>query len=98
MQYLTDNTRITGLWRPPPNALYQNFPLHRLFQSFCSESQNISDIIQVVNRCSRVLAQSDPLAAIEYAEKLKNLESSLFQLKIIESLFPKPRTTIGWKV
>ena len=41
----------------------------------------------------------DPKAAIEYAKKLKNLESSLSsELKIVMRVyFEKPRTTVGWK-
>ena len=41
----------------------------------------------------------DPQAAIEYAKKLKNLESSLSsELKMVMRVyFEKPRTTVGWK-
>ena len=105
MQYLTDNTRITGLLEvSPPNDVISEFPITPPVSELVFKSrQNISDIIHgkddrlvvVVGPCSI----HDPLAAIEYAEKLKNLESSLSsELKIIMRVyFEKPRTTIGWK-
>ena len=105
MQYLTDNTRITGLLEvSPPNDVISEFPITPPVSELVFKSrQNISDIIHgkddrlvvVVGPCSI----HDPLAAVEYAEKLKNLESSLSsELKIIMRVyFEKPRTTIGWK-
>ncbi len=105
MQYLTDNTRITGLLEvSPPNDVISEFPITPPVSELVFKSrQNISDIIHgkddrlvvVVGPCSI----HDPLAAIEYAERLKNLESSLSsELKIVMRVyFEKPRTTIGWK-
>ena len=105
MQYLTDNTRITGLLEvSPPNDVISEFPITPLVSELVFKSrQNISDIIHgrddrlvvVVGPCSI----HDPKAAIEYAKKLKNLESSLSsELKIVMRVyFEKPRTTVGWK-
>ena len=105
MQYLTDNTRITGLLEvSPPNDVISEFPITPPVSELVFKSrQNISDIIHgrddrlvvVVGPCSI----HDPEAAIEYAKKLKNLESSLSsELKIVMRVyFEKPRTTVGWK-
>ena len=105
MQYLTDNTRITGLLEvSPPNDVISEFPITPPVSELVFKSrQNISDIIHgrddrlvvVVGPCSI----HDPKAAIEYAKKLKNLESSLSsELKIVMRVyFEKPRTTVGWK-
>ena len=105
MQYLTDNTRITGLLEVSPhNEVISEFPITPAVSELVFKSrQNISDIIHgkddklvvVVGPCSI----HDPKAAIEYAKKLKHLESSLSsELKIIMRVyFEKPRTTVGWK-
>ena len=105
MQYLTDNTRITGLLEvSPPNDVISEFPITPPVSELVFKSrQNISDIIHgrddrlvvVVGPCSI----HDPKAAVEYAKKLKNLESSLSsELKIVMRVyFEKPRTTVGWK-
>ena len=105
MQYLTDNTRITGLLEvSPPNDVISEYPITPAVSELVFKSrQNISDIIHgrddrlvvVVGPCSI----HDPKAAIEYAKKLKNLESSLSsELKIVMRVyFEKPRTTVGWK-
>jgi len=102
---LTDNTRITGLLEvSPPNDVISEFPITPPVSELVFKSrQNISDIIHgrddrlvvVVGPCSI----HDPKAAIEYAKKLKNLESSLSsELKIVMRVyFEKPRTTVGWK-
>ena len=105
MQYLTDNTRITGLLEvSSPNEVISEFPITPPVSELVFKSrQNISDIIHgkddklvvIVGPCSI----HDPKAAIEYAKKLKELESSLSsELKIVMRVyFEKPRTTIGWK-
>jgi 3-deoxy-7-phosphoheptulonate synthase len=88
----------------PPNDVISEFPITPLVSELVFKSrQNISDIIHgrddrlvvVVGPCSI----HDPKAAIEYAKKLKNLESSLSsELKIVMRVyFEKPRTTVGWK-
>ncbi len=105
MQYLTDNTRITGLLEvSPPNEVISEFPISSAVSELVFKSrQTISDIIHekddrlvvVVGPCSI----HDPKAAIEYAHKLKKIETNLSsELKIIMRVyFEKPRTTIGWK-
>jgi 3-deoxy-7-phosphoheptulonate synthase len=88
----------------PPNDVISEFPITPPVSELVFKSrQNISDIIHgrddrlvvVVGPCSI----HDPKAAIEYAKKLKNLESSLSsELKIVMRVyFEKPRTTVGWK-
>ena len=88
----------------PPNEVISEFPITPAVSELVFKSrQNISDIIHgkddklvvVVGPCSI----HDPKAAIEYAKKLKHLESSLSsELKIIMRVyFEKPRTTVGWK-
>ena len=88
----------------PPNEVISEFPITPAVSELVFKSrQNISDIIHgkddklvvVVGPCSI----HDTKAAIEYAQKLKNIESSLSsELKIIMRVyFEKPRTTVGWK-
>ncbi|MDA9608800.1 3-deoxy-7-phosphoheptulonate synthase, partial [SAR86 cluster bacterium] len=105
MQYLTDNTRITGLLEvSPPNDVISEFPITSTSSELVFKArQDISKIMHgeddrlvvVVGPCSI----HDPKAAIEYAKKLKNIELSLNnELKIIMRVyFEKPRTTVGWK-
>jgi 3-deoxy-7-phosphoheptulonate synthase len=105
MQYLTDNTRITGLLEvSPPNDVISEFPITSASSELVFKArQDISEIMHgtddrlvvVVGPCSI----HDPEAAIEYAQKLKKIEESLnSELKIVMRVyFEKPRTTVGWK-
>ena len=105
MMYITDNSRILSREElSTPEEITNEIPLDKessklIFGARRSISQILhrqdDRVIVVVGPCSI----HDPLAAIEYAEKLKNLESSLSsELKIIMRVyFEKPRTTIGWK-
>ena len=105
MQYLTDNTRITGLMEvSPPNEIITEFPISADSSELVFKSRKeISDILHgrddrlvvVVGPCSI----HDPESALEYAKRLKSLEAKHSnQLKIVMRVyFEKPRTTIGWK-
>ena len=105
MQYLTDNTRITGLMEvSPPNEIITEIPISADSSQLVFKSRKeISDILHgrddrlvvVVGPCSI----HDPKSALEYAKRLKSLETKHSnQLKIVMRVyFEKPRTTIGWK-
>ena len=105
MQYLTDNTRITGLMEvSPPNEIITEIPISADSSELVFKSRKeISDILHgrddrlvvVVGPCSI----HDPESALEYAKRLKSLETKHSnQLKIVMRVyFEKPRTTIGWK-
>ena len=105
MQYLTDNTRITGLMEvSPPNDIITELPISADSSELVFKSRKeISDILHgrddrlvvVVGPCSI----HDPESALEYAKRLKSLEAKHSnQLKIVMRVyFEKPRTTIGWK-
>ena len=105
MQYLTDNTRISGLMEvSPPNDVISEMPISPGASELVFKSRKeISDILHgnddrlvvVVGPCSI----HDPKSAIEYAERLKDLETKFSdQLKIVMRVyFEKPRTTVGWK-
>ena len=105
MQYLTDNTRITGLMEvSPPNEIITELPISADSSELVFKSRKeISDILHgrddrlvvVVGPCSI----HDPESALEYANRLKSLEAKHSnQLKIVMRVyFEKPRTTIGWK-
>ena len=105
MQYLTDNTRITGLMEvSPPNEVTSEIPISPGASELVFKSRKeISDILHgnddrlvvVVGPCSI----HDPESAIEYAERLKSLEVKFSaNLKIVMRVyFEKPRTTVGWK-
>jgi len=105
MRKIVDDVRIVAE-RPlsPPLVLKRVLPLSEQGALFVQQSrQDIADIIHgrdprllvVIGPCSI----HDPIAAIEYAERLKAL-----QLQYSDSLyivmrvyFEKPRTTVGWK-
>ena len=103
MQYLTDNTRISGLMEvSPPNDVISEMPISPEASELVFKSRKeISDILHdnddrlvvVVGPCSI----HDPKSAIEYAERLKDLETKFSdQLKIVMRVyFEKPRTTVG---
>ncbi|MFY1026374.1 3-deoxy-7-phosphoheptulonate synthase [Actinobacillus seminis] len=87
-----------------PKELKEKLPLPAALRSQIEKSrQEIADIIHkkdprllvVIGPCSI----HDPLAAIEYAHKLKALSDELKdQLYIVMRVyFEKPRTTVGWK-
>jgi len=101
----TSNLRIRGITPViSPNDLKQVFPLSETNAADVArhraEIQDILDhksprMMVVVGPCSI----HDPLAAIEYAERLSALKEELADqlLLVMRVYFEKPRTTIGWK-
>ena len=105
MQYLTDDTRITGMQEvTAPAGLIDELPVSsRASELVFNDRRAISDIIHgrdqrllvVVGPCSI----HDPKAGLEYAQGLCELaRKHRDRLHIIMRVyFEKPRTTIGWK-
>jgi 3-deoxy-7-phosphoheptulonate synthase len=100
-----DDTRILG-YDPllPPQILMEEIPLTNQaksdIQRFRLEASKIVNgqddrLIVVVGPCSI----HDPVAALDYAGRLKNLAEQISDscLIVMRSYFEKPRTTIGWK-
>ena len=100
-----DDTRIQAL-RPliPPAILMEDFPVSDELSSFIAKSRReLSDIFAanddrvavVVGPCSI----HDPVAALEYARKLKPHADRLAKdlLIVMRVYFEKPRTVVGWK-
>ncbi|NOQ88909.1 MAG: 3-deoxy-7-phosphoheptulonate synthase, partial [Gammaproteobacteria bacterium] len=105
MIFKTDDVRITGLKEVlPPKALHDEFPLdEKTSETVFHAREAIHNILHgkddrlvvVVGPCS----VHDPVAAREYASKLKVLINELSDdlCIIMRVYFEKPRTTIGWK-
>lgn len=101
----TNNLNVSGLTPLiAPADLKQVFPLSEANAEFVSSSrQQVKDIIW--NRDPRVMVVvgpcsiHDPKAALEYAERLAELNEELKDqlLLVMRVYFEKPRTTIGWK-
>jgi 3-deoxy-7-phosphoheptulonate synthase len=100
-----DDTRIQAL-RPliPPAILMEDFPVTDELSSFIAKSRGeLSDIFSanddrvavVVGPCSI----HDPIAALDYARKLKPHAGRLAKdlLIVMRVYFEKPRTVVGWK-
>ena len=101
----TDDLNILQ-FRPliSPAVLMEELPTASAEETFVSDSRNIirrilgkedSRLLVVVGPCSI----HDPVAAIEYAEKLKGIaERFTDQLFLVMRVyFEKPRTVMGWK-
>ena len=105
MSKIVDDLRIVAE-KPlsPPAVLKKVLPLSEQGAEFVQQARNtIADIVH--GRDKRLLVVTgpcsihDPLAAIEYAQKLKQLQrqyaDSLYI--VMRVYFEKPRTTVGWK-
>ncbi len=105
MRKIVDDVRITAE-KPlsPPAVLKKVLPLHEKGALFVQQARaDIANIIHgtdprllvVVGPCSI----HDPVAAIDYARRLKTLQQqysdSLYI--VMRVYFEKPRTTVGWK-
>jgi len=105
MQYLTDDIRITGMQEViAPETLMGDLPMSSEASSLVFNTrQDIANIVH--KRDDRLLAIvgpcsiHDPLAAMEYAERLtKCAEAYKDNLVIVMRVyFEKPRTIVGWK-
>ncbi len=105
MQYLTDDTRITGMQEVvAPASLMQRLPINEHISTLVFRTrQEISRVIHkqddrllaVVGPCSI----HDPKAALEYADRLAQLTSRYREnlLIVMRVYFEKPRTIVGWK-
>ena len=102
----TDDERIENVTPlPPPEHLIRFFPIHGTpVETLVSDTrQRIRQIMQgqddrllvIIGPCSI----HDPVAAIEYAKRLKEQrERYADTLEIVMRVyFEKPRTTVGWK-
>ena len=105
MKFNTDDTRITGMAEVrDAQSLLEEIPLSEQGSSFvfntrkaCSEIIKGNDprLLVVVGPCSI----HDPVAAMEYAEKLAEASRQWHDelLILMRVYFEKPRTTVGWK-
>jgi len=105
MHYQTDDLRICDIKEvAPPSALLEEFPIsERAARTVFEARREIQRILRgeddrllvVVGPCS----VHDPLAAMEYAERLCGLREELKQdlMILMRVYFEKPRTTVGWK-
>ena len=102
----TDDARIKDITvLPPPEHLIRFFPIHgTAVESLISATrQSIHNIMAgqddrmlvIIGPCSI----HDPVAALEYARKLKAVRTQYADtLEIVMRVyFEKPRTTVGWK-
>lgn len=87
-----------------PHELKAQFPLdHALALQIQEQRQTIQNILDghddrllvITGPCSI----HDPIAAIEYAEKLKNIQQLVSDeiFIVMRTYIEKPRTTVGWK-
>ncbi|AGA91781.1 phospho-2-dehydro-3-deoxyheptonate aldolase [Thioflavicoccus mobilis 8321] len=105
MQHQTDDLRIRNITQVvSPKVLQQELPVSEAAANtaFCArqEIQRIlhgedDRLLVVVGPCS----VHDPLAAIEYAERLRPVREELASdlMIVMRVYFEKPRTTVGWK-
>ncbi len=105
MHYKTDDVRITGIQEvSPPADLHAELPIddaasetvfhHRTAVHNILHGQD-DRLVVIVGPCSI----HDPVAAREYAQRLKPLIDELAEelCIIMRVYFEKPRTTVGWK-
>ncbi|MDM1757088.1 MULTISPECIES: 3-deoxy-7-phosphoheptulonate synthase [unclassified Acinetobacter] len=87
-----------------PIQLKQQFPLsHSLAVQIAEQRQTIKNILS--GQDSRLMVITgpcsihDPVAALEYAQKLKHLQSLVSDqiFLVMRTYIEKPRTTVGWK-
>ncbi|MEA3465453.1 MAG: 3-deoxy-7-phosphoheptulonate synthase [Thermodesulfobacteriota bacterium] len=101
----TNNLNVSSITEViAPEQLKQVFPLSEASAAFVASARNqIQDIIH--NRNPRLMVVvgpcsiHDPIAALDYANKLGKLASELDDqlLLAMRVYFEKPRTTVGWK-
>ncbi|MCB1864038.1 MAG: 3-deoxy-7-phosphoheptulonate synthase AroG [Chromatiales bacterium] len=105
MRYQTDDVRIVSLKEVvPPETLHAEFPVSDEAATLIHDTrERIHRILHgeddrmlvIVGPCSI----HDPVAAIDYAKRLKRVRDRLAgDLEIVMRVyFEKPRTTVGWK-
>ena len=105
MTFLVDDTRIKQIVELiSPAALLELLPISPTVEKLVYSSRQIIREIIRGNDCRLLVVAGpcsihDPLAAIEYASKLRDwqrkFEKELFI--VMRVYFEKPRTTVGWK-
>lgn len=87
-----------------PHQLKQDYPLSADFaQQIAAHRQTIQNILDGKDQRLLVITGPcsihDPIATLEYAEKLKHLQSKVSDqiFLVMRTYIEKPRTTIGWK-
>ncbi len=89
---------------PPPSALHEEIPASAAATATVNQARRALEaildgrdprLLVVVGPCSI----HDPVAAMEYARRLKELADELAGqlLLVMRVYFEKPRTTVGWK-
>jgi 3-deoxy-7-phosphoheptulonate synthase len=89
---------------PPPSALHEEIPASAAATATVNDARRALEaildgrdarLLVVVGPCSI----HDPVAAMEYAQRLKALADELAGqlLLVMRVYFEKPRTTVGWK-
>ncbi|HET9942857.1 MAG TPA: 3-deoxy-7-phosphoheptulonate synthase, partial [Terriglobia bacterium] len=103
--YNTDDLRIHGIRQlSPPDEIRKEFPLTETAAQVTFETRRAvhrvlhgadDRLLAIVGPCSI----HDPIAALEYASRLKALKDKLADnlLLVMRVYFEKPRTTVGWK-
>ena len=103
--YQNDDLRIENIQQLlPPVALLEKYPASEIAVKTVESTRkkaheiihgNDDRLLVVIGPCSI----HDPKAALEYAEKIKQMRAELGgELEIIMRVyFEKPRTTVGWK-
>lgn len=105
MKYQTEDVRILEMREVlPPEQLYQEYPITDQASKTVFDTRNsIHNLLMgeddrlfvIIGPCSI----HDPMAAKEYALKLKTVREELQDdlLIVMRVYFEKPRTTVGWK-
>jgi 3-deoxy-7-phosphoheptulonate synthase len=101
----TNNLRVTEtVPLPSPNSLKERFPItERAASSVTTARREIEAVLSGADSRAIVIVGPcsihDPVAAIEYAERLRRLQLQLSDdlLIVMRAYFEKPRTTTGWK-
>ena len=92
MIFKTDDVRISGLHEvQPPEDLHNEFPMTE------TASETVYKTREAIHKILH--GEDDPVAAREYASRLKPLIDSLSEhlCIVMRVYFEKPRTTVGWK-
>jgi len=105
MKYQTEDIRIVETKEVlPPQQLYQEYPITDEASKTVFDTRNSihnlligedDRLFVIIGPCSI----HDPMAAKEYAQKLKQIRDELEEdlLIVMRVYFEKPRTTVGWK-
>lgn len=105
MKYRTDDLRIVEIKEvSPPSVVHAEYPITEQATETIYNTRNAihrilhgadDRLLVIIGPCSI----HDPLAALEYAQRLRTMREELGQdlLIVMRMYFEKPRTTVGWK-